>query len=218
VNASGGKTRAWGKSFAKKLGLSEKDYRRQLALLRARLDVVEVKMSANQWDAVKYEAVPPEANVLYRKAFVKHDEERRNEFLAKLQKGEAAINSFDLLLDAAGSNAMKQEELPAAVLVVSDTEFDACAFSNSKESINEKLFTAIKKRRNEKGCALPRLVFWNVCSRTNTVPVKENGPGAALANGFPPNVSRMIMSGKLDPFEALCDVLAGGRYSKVTYS
>ncbi|MDR2534719.1 MAG: DUF2828 family protein [Treponema sp.] len=348
VNASSGKTRAWGKRFAKKLGLSEKDYRRQLALLRDRLDVVEVKMSANQWGAVKYEAVPSKANVLYRKAFVKHDEERRNEFLTKLQKGEGAINSavnfphdivhqyyiavghrtkqkdptpdrsleelwkalpsyslentivvadgsgsmycstggggniraieianalavyyaergkgefnnkyitfsqtprfvdlskhetllaklfeaekhneaantniegvFDLLLDTAESNAMKQEELPAAVLVVSDMEFDACAFSNSKESMNEKLFTVIKKRWSEKGYALPRLVFWNVCSRTNTIPVKENDLGAVLVSGFSPNVSRMIMSGKLDPFDALRDVLAGGRYAQVTYS
>lgn len=97
-------------------------------------------------------------------------------------------------------------------------EFDACACSNAQESINEKIVTAIKKRWEAKGYALPRLVFWNVCSRTNTIPVKENDLGAALVSGFSPNISRMIMSGKLDPFEALCDVLTGERYAHVSYS
>ncbi|GMO53143.1 MAG: hypothetical protein Pg6C_19350 [Treponemataceae bacterium] len=316
VNSSSAKTQGRGKTFAKKLGLSCKDYRKNLSVLRARLDVVEVKMSANKWDAISYEAVPSRANVLYRSAFLKHDEMRRKDFLEKLKKGEAKINSavnfphdivhqyyitigrgvaeseakldaaleelwkalpeysientivvadgsgsmydnslsntgimaieianalavyyaernkgefknkyitfsqtpglvdlsrcetllaklfeagkhnevantnieavFDLLLDTACANNMKQEELPVNVLVISDMEFDACVSFNSKHSIDEKIFTVIKKRWEEKGYKLPRLVFWNVCSRTGTIPVKENELGAALIAFFFP--------------------------------
>jgi hypothetical protein len=338
VNSSSPKTQARGKTFAKKLGLSCKDYRKALSALRAQLDVVEVKMSANKWDAITYSAVPSKANVLYRNAFLKHDETRRKDFLEKLKTGEAEINSavnfphdivhqyymtdkpdaalealwkalpeysiensivvadgsgsmygaglnntgiraieianalavyyaernkrefknkyitfsetpqlvdlshcetllaklreaekhnevantnieavFEILLDTACANGMTQAELPANVLVISDMEFDACASSNAERGINERIFTVIKKRWSEKGYTLPRLIFWNVCSRTGTIPVKENVRGVSLVSGFSPNVTRMLMSGKLDPFEALREVLESERYASIAY-
>jgi hypothetical protein len=122
---------------------------------------------------------------------------------------------FDLILETASENKMRQEELPATVLVISDMEFDRCASGNSGEAVNEKIFTAVKKRWGEKGYSLPRLVFWNVCGRTNTIPVKQNPLGVALVSGFSPNISRMVSSGRLDPFEALRDVLASERYAPI---
>lgn len=52
-----------------------------------------MKTSANEWNAVKYESVPSKANIKYKAAFIKHDAARRQEFLNKLEKGEAKINS-----------------------------------------------------------------------------------------------------------------------------
>lgn len=73
--------------------MTNKEYRKELSRLRKYLDVTEVKMSANQWDKIQYESVPSRANLLYKNAFLKHDEERRREFLAKLERGETKINS-----------------------------------------------------------------------------------------------------------------------------
>ena len=61
--------------------------------MRRYIDVTEVKMSAQQWDEINYEAVPSRANLIYRDAFLRHDEKRRMSFLESLEKGEAKINA-----------------------------------------------------------------------------------------------------------------------------
>jgi hypothetical protein len=58
-------------------------------------------------------------------------------------------------------------------------------------------------------------VFWNVNSRTGTIPVKENELGVALVSGFSVNVAKMVMSGKTDPFECLLETLNSERYAPV---
>ena len=59
------------------------------------------------------------------------------------------------------------------------------------------------------------MIFWNICSRTNTIPVRENECGVALVSGFSPNVVKMVMSGFTDPFECLLEQLNSDRYKAV---
>ncbi len=68
-------------------------YTKMLSSLRRYLDIVEVKMSSNRWNEIDYEAVPSKANLLYKNSFLHHDEERRREYLSKLNKGETKINA-----------------------------------------------------------------------------------------------------------------------------
>ena len=77
------------------------------------------------------------------------------------------------------------------------------------------LFEVIAKRYADAGYQLPRLVFWNVNSRTGTIPVKENELGVALVSGFSPNVAKMVMSGKLDPYDCLLEAVNAERYQPV---
>lgn len=95
-NASSEKTRANAKKIIKHLGISPKQYRKNLTALRKHLNVVESLMSRNKWNEITYESVPSKANLNYRNAFLKHDEERRRTFLASLSKGETKINAKTL--------------------------------------------------------------------------------------------------------------------------
>ena len=130
---------------------------------------------------------------------------------------------FDLILQTAVENDMPQEDLPQNVLILSDMEFDGCARCNSTvgygyyntKGIPSTLFGAIAKKYAAHGYKLPRLVFWNLNSRTGTIPVKENDLGVALVSGFSVNIVNMVMSGKLDPFECLLDVLNTERYAPI---
>ena len=126
----------------------------------------------------------------------------------------------DLILRTAVENHLKQEEMPANILIVSDMEFDACTRSYSwidgyTSSFDEKLFNEIAKKFDDFGYKLPRLVFWNVCSRSETIPVKENELGVALVSGFSPNIADMVMSGELDPWKLLVNKLMSPRYEAV---
>lgn len=138
---------------------------------------------------------------------------------------------FDLILTTAIQNRMRQEDIPKNILIISDMEFDSCATCNRNYEPrysgrypwgyrqntypDTRLFDVIRKRFEDAGYQLPRLVFWNVNSRTGTIPVKENDLGVALVSGFSTNIAKMVMSGKTDPYECLLETLNSDRYSPI---
>lgn len=347
--ASSATTKHYAKQIQKMLGATERQYRKMLSELRGYLDVVEKKMSAKQWGEIRYEAVPSRANLIYNKAFLRNDEERRRAYLESLAKGETKINAgtlfpheivhkygnsgwnaiteynetfeqlwkalpdtvngngntivvadgsgsmkcnvdqhsgvtaldvanalaiyfaehssgqfkdkyitfsnrprlvdfskaknlreklliakqynemantnieavFDLILTTAISHHLKQEDMPQNILIISDMEFDSCATCGSQTGYwsrkrpDSRLFDVLRQKYEAAGYKLPRLVFWNVDSRTGTIPVKENDLGVALVSGFSQNVASMVMSGKLDPYECLMETLNSKRYDPI---
>lgn len=124
--------------------------------------------------------------------------------------------TFDLLLNVVSKNNMKQEEIPD-VLIISDMEFDGattyCYSGGSRPS--QTLFDHIADKWKTAGYDMPKLIFWNVNSRTNTIPVKQNSNGVALISGFSQNTVKMAMSNELDPFKALTKVLLSKRYEQI---
>ena len=128
---------------------------------------------------------------------------------------------FDLILDTAIKNRMKQEDLPQNILIISDQEFDSCASCGNNKSSwdfkkpSQRLFDVIALKYANAGYSIPRLVFWNVNSRTGTIPVKENELGVALVSGFSVNIVKMVLSNKLDPYECLLETLNSERYAPI---
>ena len=92
-NSSSAKTRQMAMKIIHALNVRPPQYRKMLSALRKYIDVTERKMSANRWEEIKYEAVPSRANLNYNSAFLRHDEQRRREYLGKLEKGETKINA-----------------------------------------------------------------------------------------------------------------------------
>lgn len=132
---------------------------------------------------------------------------------------------FDLILATAVNNKMSQEDLPKNILIISDMEFDSCATTSSarrdswgysvRTSPDKRLFDVIARKYAAAGYQIPRLVFWNVNSRTGTIPVKENDLGVALVSGFSVNVAKMVMNNELDPYKCLVNILNSSRYDPV---
>lgn len=128
-------------------------------------------------------------------------------------------STFDLVLKVAVKNNLKQEEIPN-LLIISDMEFDAatCNYSivNTWKSADEKLFETIRYKFKEAGYELPKLIFWNVNSRTNTIPVVQNDLGVILVSGFSPAITKMVLSEETDPYKALLKEITSERYKQVT--
>lgn len=138
--ASSKKTKELAKKAMKKLSLSPRAYRKLLSSLRSHIDVVESKMSNNEWDAIEYKKVPSYAMKNYSKAFFKHDEEGFNNFLSEVQKGKVKINSstlypYDLVKKANGFNPVVEEQWKALpnyvpegtnILVMADVSGSMC--------------------------------------------------------------------------------------------
>lgn len=128
--------------------------------------------------------------------------------------------TFDLILNVAVENHMSQEDLPNNVLIISDLEFDDATSRydgwDRIKTCDKTLFSTISKKFGAFGYKMPRLVFWNVNSRTETIPVRENDLGVALVSGFSVNVCKMVMSGEIDPYKCLLDAIMDKRYDAVS--
>ena len=117
---------------------------------------------------------------------------------------------FELILNTAVKNAVPQEELPSTLYIISDMEFDACA-----EGADVTNFEYAKKRFEEAGYKLPRVVFWNVQSRNAQQPVTQNEQGVALVSGCSPRIFGMLTAGTLSPMGYMLDILGSERYAKI---
>lgn len=119
-------------------------------------------------------------------------------------------NVFNTVLKVAIEGNIPQEEMPSSILILSDMEFDGCCFN-----WNEFLFKEISEKYKRNGYKIPRLVFWNLFSRSKTIPMIDNEQGLVLTSGFSPNSLKMLLSNKLDPYEVLKDALNDKRYDLV---
>lgn len=122
---------------------------------------------------------------------------------------------FDLILKTAINKNMTKDDLPQNILIISDMEFDCATRTYKGNELNKKLFKVFSEKYAEYGYKLPRLVFWNVNSRTGTIPIKENKLGVALVSGFSPTIVKMVLSNATNPFECLLEQLNSDRYKKV---
>ena len=339
-NASSTSTKIMAKRIIRLLGMTPRKYRLMLSDLRAYSNVVEVKMCGNEWKSIDYEKVPSLANLKYKNAFLKHDENRRLEYLKSVENGERKINMkvatpvdivsrysqryrsirdydqtlelawnnlkdimvedtlvvadgsgsmtmpvsgntmaldvanamaiytsehnsgvyknkyitfsykpqfvefkesdtlktkleialkhcevantnieavFDLILAVAVDNNIPHGEMVKNILIISDMEFDMAqgGWWGDDNPLTKSLFEVIAKRYEDAGYFLPKLIFWNVNSRTQTIPLTENELGVILVSGFSQNVLKMVMSSKYDPYEVLVETITGPRYARV---
>ena len=96
INTSSAESKRLARKFCTIAGLSEKTYRKTLAALRKHTNVVEVKMSANQWETINFEAVPSLAMKRYSTAFSKHCPNAFTGYKNAVANGEAKINAKTL--------------------------------------------------------------------------------------------------------------------------
>ena len=77
------------------------------------------------------------------------------------------------------------------------------------------LFESIKTKWIKYGYTMPNIVFWNINSRTNTIPVTANECGVTLVSGYSVNNVKMVLSGDVNPWTALKSVLESDRYNAI---
>ena len=76
INTSSEESRRLGNKTREYLGMTHKQYRKTLSILRERINVLERLMSAGQWDKIEFDKIPSRAGMIYKNAFARHDIER----------------------------------------------------------------------------------------------------------------------------------------------
>lgn len=113
VNASSLKTKNTGKMLAKKLGMTERAYRKTLSSLRRYIDIIENRLRKSDY-SFDYEKQCSGALLKYRKAFIRNDYEHYTGYLNDVSCGKASYNSstlfpYDIVRKALKNPTSKEE-------------------------------------------------------------------------------------------------------------
>ncbi|MGN0813031.1 MAG: DUF2828 family protein [Candidatus Coproplasma sp.] len=95
VNASNKETVMMAKKIAKYFAMTDAAYRKALSKLRAYIKIIENNLREKDY-TFDYEKQPSKALFKYRKAFIRNDDERYNDFINKAERGEAKLNASTL--------------------------------------------------------------------------------------------------------------------------
>ena len=119
--------------------------------------------------------------------------------------------AFDKVLRVAVENKLKNEDLPKAIVVISDMEID------SATTVGQDFMKIQAKSFAKFGYDLPKLIYWNVQSRKDTFLADGNRPGVQLASGQSVSIFRNILNSiATTPYEAMLEVLNDARYECIT--
>lgn len=114
--------------------------------------------------------------------------------------------AFDAILDVAVKNSVPAADMPEFLVILSDMEFNSAA----RNATNHDVATAKFARA---GYKLPKIVYWNLASRTKNVPVTLTTDGTALVSGFSPAIMKTVLEAdKFDPMSMMLDVIMNPRY------
>ena len=86
-NTSSAESRKLANMTRRYLGMTHKQYRKTLSILRERINVLERLMSAGKWDEIEFDKIPSRAGMIYKNAFARHDLER--------MKSEKVVQSYE---------------------------------------------------------------------------------------------------------------------------
>ena len=117
---------------------------------------------------------------------------------------------FELILNAAVNNKVPQSEMPDRIFIISDMEFNSCV--NDGDITN---FEYAKQLFESAGYQLPKVIFWNVASRVQQLPVKMNEQGVTLVSGCNARLFRQVLSDNTDPYEFMLETINSERYKKI---
>jgi hypothetical protein len=120
-------------------------------------------------------------------------------------------SAFDMILDTAKKNKIKQSDMPSVLYIVSDMEFDSACRGNTKTN-----FEVMQEKFEKAGYELPRVVWWNVDSRNDNFPIRADERGTALVSGCSPSILKSLLAAKaFDPMSIVYDTVNSPRYERV---
>ena len=119
--------------------------------------------------------------------------------------------AFNLVLKTAIDNHVSVEEMPKALIIISDMEIDHCT------SKSWGFYDAMKSKFEEHGYSIPAIIFWNVNSRSDVFHVDSKRKGVQLYGGQSTAIFKKLMD-SIDktPYEAMEEVINSERYEAIT--
>lgn len=118
---------------------------------------------------------------------------------------EAALR---LVLDTATRNHIPQEEIPKALIIISDMEIDACSRDDAD------FYSIMRDEYAKNGYEIPNIIFWNVNSRHDVFHADSKRLGVQLVSGSSASTFRDVIDClNMTPVEAMEKTINSERYA-----
>lgn len=125
--------------------------------------------------------------------------------------------TFDIILKIALYYKLPQEQLPNRLIIISDMEFNDCQSYYNDHKENATVMEIIKNKFESHGYKLPKLVFWNVNSVQDNIPVTMDDETVQLVSGSNPSIFEHLIKGEsLTAYDLMLQVINSSRYEDVT--
>ena len=134
--------------------------------------------------------------------------ERLNQFDRGFAENTDLNKALRLILTKAVDANLPEAEMPKAIVIISDMQFDSCMGNTATEMIE-------REYRNA-GYSLPKIVFWNVNGSVGTNPAKSNSKNVNMVSGYSPNIMKQVLETlSKTPYELMVNTLNSARYESI---
>jgi hypothetical protein len=132
---------------------------------------------------------------------------------------------YQLILNQAKRHSIPQDEMPTQILILSDMEFDQATDARGgwtrEENIsvwNQTAQEMVRQMFHDAGYEMPNIIYWNIQSRGENVPVRFDEQGTALISGFSPSIMTSLLGGaEMTPVSIMMETLNKERYQQIKY-
>ena len=123
--------------------------------------------------------------------------------------------AFDKLLQICKDGNVSQEDMPDAIVIVSDMQINRCVYGISDERMT--FYDAMKRKYSEAGYEMPQVVFWNVNAVSPAFHASKDTAGVSLVSGYSPAIFKNVMENiGTTPLELMLKVLGSERYAGIS--
>jgi hypothetical protein len=122
-----------------------------------------------------------------------------------------------MLLDIADRKDVREEDIPETIVVISDMEIDAMSDWGTDRWRGvvrkpETEMAKVRKKWAEHGHKMPRLIYWNVAARQNTL--LDEDESVTYVSGASPSIFEAVITGK-NGWDLCLEKLLSERYEQI---
>ena len=125
---------------------------------------------------------------------------------------------FDVILELAIANNLKQEDIPTHLIILSDMQFNsATGIYNNFDRKFKTLMEKIREKYNQQGYKVPQIIYWNLDVRQPNFPEIAKD-GVCYVSGYSPAVMKAVLNTEmLTPLDVVKNAVMTDRYKNVYF-
>lgn len=124
--------------------------------------------------------------------------------------------AFNKILEVAVENRIRPEDMPKALIVISDMEIDEGTWGYGMDR-GWSFHDGMTQRFAQYGYSMPTVIYWNVNSRHDVYHVDADRPGCILVSGHSASSFKQVLKCvNMTPIEAMEEIINSERYQPVT--